>query len=336
MQPDAVLPQINAIANAVTKPNPDAVSKAFHIDKKPDRAAANMPVDTLSVLGDVDGDGVPEMILKWAIPELGVAADAVPFPDSRPLWGTYLLSWDGAHWNASPLLNGIEDFTFQMIDLGRSTGRGFALVVGEGDPPVGYPAVFRVKNHAAELLWDAQADNSRYEPLTQGKVEFGGPAPAELIVTGRADPGLLRFDAKGRRGFTARAVYHWDGKAYLPAKTEYFASPDYTLYRFISALHLHDYRAAYGLIVPEKFLNSDSPTVDTFHKFIQDDWPELLADEVFHAVEAPPGAAEDYVFIAQQADKQYRYRPIFSSDGKFLLTGLKRTTEPLPAETPLP
>jgi hypothetical protein len=336
--PDLALPRINAIAQGVTKPNPEALSKALHIGEKVEGAAANAPPNTLAVLGDLDGDGVPELIVKWAIPDVEVSADVAPIPDSRPLWGTYLLSWNGAHWNASPLLNGIDDFTAQTIGLGRTAARGLALVAMEGDPPIGYPAVFRMKNHAAELLWDAQADTSRYEPLSQGDVEFQdrGVAPAELIVTGRADPGLLQFDAKGHRGFTARAVYHWDGNAYVPAKTEYFADQDYTLYRFISALHLHDYTTAYSLTVPEKFLNSDSPTVGALHKFIQDTWPEFLADQVFQAVEPPPGSTGDYAFVAPQADKQYRYLPTFSSDGKFLLTGLKRTTEALPSEPPIP
>jgi hypothetical protein len=337
VQPDVVLPRIKAMAEGVTTSNPGDLSKGLHVGEKvEEEAAANLPRNTLSVLGDLDGDGIPEIILKWAIPDVEVAADLTPLPDSRPLWGTYLLSWNGAHWDASPLLYGIEDFTFQMINLGRPTGRGFAMVARDGNPPIAYPAVFRVRNHVAELLWDAQADNSRYEPLAQGDVEFGSAAPSELVVTGRADPGLLQFDSKGHRGFTARAAYHWDGKAYIPAKTEYFANQDYTLYRFISALHLHDYPSAYALIVPEKFLNSDSPTVGALQKFIQDNWPEFLGDQVFQAVEPPPGAAQDYVFVAPQADKQYRYRPTFSSDGKFLLTGLKRTTEALPPEPPIP
>ena len=40
-------------------------------------------------------------------------------------------------------------------------------------------------------------------------------------MTGRADPGFLQVEPKGHRGFQARAVYHWDGKAFIPAKTEY-------------------------------------------------------------------------------------------------------------------
>jgi hypothetical protein len=334
---DVILPRINAIVEGVTTPKPDALSKALHIGEKPEGPLAGSPPNTLTAVGDLDGDRIPEMLLKWAIPDVEAGADLAPIPDSKPLWSTYLLSWDGAHWRASSLLNGIEDFTFHTISLGRTMGRGLAIVAIEGDPQMGYPAVFQVKSHAAELVWDAQADDSRYEPLAQGDVEFQdrGAAPAELIVTGRADPGLLQFDLKGHRGFTARAVYHWDGKAFVPGKTEYFADQDYTLYRFIAALHLHDYRTAYGVIAPEKFLNTDSPTVDAFHKFIQDTWPEFLADQIFQAVETLPGAA-DYVFVGPQSDRLYRYRPSFSSDGKFLLTGIERTSESLPPEPSIP
>jgi hypothetical protein len=157
-----------------------------------------------------------------------------------------------------------------------------------------------------------------------------------MIVTGRADPGLLQFERNGHRGFNARAAYRWDGKAYMPAKTEYFANRDYTLYRFVSALHLHDFRSAYALIAPGQFLSSDSPTLEAFRHFIQDTLPEFLDDHVFEAPEPPAGSPEDYVFVLPLSDKQSLYHPTFSSDGKFLLTGLKRTEEALPVESPSP
>ena len=84
----------------------------------------------LSPVGDLDGDGVPEMLLKWAIPDVVVGAEVAPAPDSRPLWGVYLLSWTGARWKPSRLLTGVEDFTPLVINLGPPVGRG----PGRGDP----------------------------------------------------------------------------------------------------------------------------------------------------------------------------------------------------------
>jgi hypothetical protein len=153
-----------------------------------------------------------------------------------------------------------------------------------------------------------------------------------MIVTGRADPGLLQVAARGQRGFQARAVYHWDGKAFIPAKTEYSVNQDYTVYRFISALHLHDYRSAYALVVPAKFLAADSPTLDAFRQLIQDNWPEFLQDQVFEAPEPSAGAPDEHVFVLTKPDRRYVYHPVFSNDGKFLLIGLTRTQEALPAE----
>jgi hypothetical protein len=334
-QQDAVLSQVAAVTQSVITPDVGALSKALHIGEQQEGAAAGVPPGTLTALGDMDGDGVPEMILKWAMPDVEVAAESTPAPDSHPLWGVYLLCWDGTGWKASRLASGVEDSTVLAINLGKSAGRGIAVVTRGGNPAVAYPSVFQVKDHAALLLWDGQADESRYEPLVQGRLDFHdrGDAPAEMVVTGHADPGLLKCDPSGQRGFTARATYRWDGKGYVPTKIEYSPGRDYTLYRFISALHLHDYRSAYSLIAPAQFLNSDSPTLDAFRQFIQDTWPEFLGDHVFEAVEPNPGSPDENLFALPLPDKQYVYRPIFSRDGKFLLTNLKRTLEALPPES---
>jgi hypothetical protein len=315
---DAVLSQVAAVAQSVRTPDVGALRKALHIGEQQEGAAAGVPPGTLTALGDMDGDGVPEMILKWAIPDVEVTPESMPAPDSHPLWGVYLLCWDGTGWKASRLASGVEDATVLAINLGKSAGRGIAVVTLGGNPVVAYPSVFQVKDHAVLLLWDGQADESRYEPLVQGRLDFQerGDAPAEMVVTGHADPGLLKFDPSGQRGFTARA--------------------DYTLYRFISALHLHDYRSAYSLVAPAQFLNSDSPTLDAFRQLIQDSWPEFLGDHVFEAVEPNPGSPGESLFALTLPDKQYVYRPIFSRDGKFLLTNLKRTQEAPPPEPPSP
>ena len=332
--PDALLPQITAAIQGVTTPDAAALSKALHIGERLEATAPGAPYNTLAPVGDLDGDGVPEMLLKWAIPDVIVGAEVAPVPDSRPLWGVYLLSWDGAHWKASRLLGGVEDFTSVLINLGPAMGRGLAVVTQEGNSQIAYPAIFQVNDHAATLLWDAQADDSRYEPLLQGRVNFQdrADAPAEMTVTGRADPGFLQVEPRGHRGFQARAVYHWDGKAFIPAKTEYFADQDYTVYRFISALHLHDYRSAYALVVPAQFLKADSPTLEAFRHFIQDNWPEFLQDEVFEAAEPPAGTPDEDLFVLTQPGNRFVYHPVFSGDGKFLLIGLTRTEEALPAE----
>jgi len=200
MAPDAFLPQIEAALQGVTTRDVAALSKALHIGEGLEATAPGGPYNTLASVGDVDGDGVPEMVLKWAIPDITAGADVAPAPESSPLWGVYLLSWDGAHWKASRLMTGVEEFTPILINLGPPVGQALAVVIPEGDSQVAYPAIFQLKEHAAKLLWDAQADDSRYEPLLQGRVIFQDhpDAPTEMIVTGRADPGLLQVDPKGR------------------------------------------------------------------------------------------------------------------------------------------
>jgi hypothetical protein len=321
--------QITSVIEGVTTPKVGELAKALHIGEGLEGTGPGASPNVLRALGDVDGDGVPEMLLKWAIPDINVGAEVAPAPDSPPVWGVYLLSWDGARWKASRLASGVENFTASLVNLGAPAGRGLALVIPEGDSALAYPAIFQVKDHAATLLWDARADDSRYEPLFQAQVSFGdhANAPAEMVVTGRADPGFFRVEPTGHRGFRAHALYHWDGKAFIPAKTEYIADEDYTVYRFIAALHLHDFRSAYALVVPAKFLNADSPTLDAFRQFVQDNWPEFLQDEVFQAPELPAASPDEHLFTLSKPDHRYVYHPVFSNDGKFLLTGLTRTRE---------
>ena len=46
----------------------------------------------------------------------------------------------------------------------------------------------------------------------------------------------------------------------------------------------------------------------------------------------PPGSSDEHLFVLSKPEKHYVYRPVFSRDGKFRLTGLTRTLESLPGE----
>jgi len=326
--PDTLLPQITAALQGVNTPEVAALAKALHAEELQLGAASNG--NALTPIGDLDGNGTPEALLQWPLP-IVEAQDVAPAPDSRPLWSLYLLSWTGAQWKASRLLTGVEEFKSEVINPGPPIGHALAIVTRDPETQTPYPAVFQLKDHRAVLLWDAQADDSRYQPLLEASVSFLNhkSAPTVMLVTGRADPGLLRVDRNGQRGFTARAFYRWQGTAFVPERTDYSPSPDYTIYRFISALHLHDYAAAYAQVVPAKFLKMDSPTPDKFRQFIQDHWPEFLQNEIFVAPEVPPGSPDEHQFVLSEPGKHYVYHPVFSHDGKFRLTGLTRLTRTL-------
>jgi hypothetical protein len=295
--------------------------------KKQDEASSESSAVELIELGDLDGDGVSEIALK--MPATGASQeDAQAQPSPVSLRGLYLLSWDGTHWKASRLAAPAESLQFKVVRLGKSAGRGIAVVnlVGEGAAP--YPAIFQLQEHEAVLLWDSQAGDNRYNAPEHGQIEFQDDPKldqTEMIVTGRADPGLLQFQPGGHRGFSARCLYHWDGQAYVPARTEYSPGPDYSLYRFIAALHLRDFRSAYALIDPGKFLKTTAPSLEQFRQMIETNWPEFLDDQVFQAREANAGSPDALAF--ELPDKHYVYRPTLSNDGKFLLTGLERKVE---------
>src|ERR1039457_4842583 len=69
-QQDAVLSEVAAVAQSVIMPDVGVLRKALHIGEQQGGAAAGVPPGTLTALGDMDGDGVPEMILKWAMPDV--------------------------------------------------------------------------------------------------------------------------------------------------------------------------------------------------------------------------------------------------------------------------
>jgi hypothetical protein len=331
--PDTLLPQITAALQGVSTPDLAALGKALHAKEHQTAALSGVAPNgnALTPIGDLDGDGTPEALLQWPLPVVE-AQDVAPAPDSRPLWSLYLLSWTGAQWKASRLLTGVEEFRPEVINPGPPIGHALAIVTHDPKTQTPYPVIFQLKDHAAVLLWDAQADDSRYQPLLESNVSFldHKGAPTVMLVTGRADPGLLHVDRNGQRGFTARASYRWQGTAFVPERTDYSPGPDYTIYRFISALHLHDYKEAYAQVVPAKFLKMDSPTPDKFRQFIQDHWPEFLQNQIFAAPEIPPGSPDEHLFVLSKPDQHYVYHPVFSRDGKFRLTGLTRTSESLP------
>jgi len=327
-QPDETLAGIRAALEKVSSPDLGELGRAFNTPvKKQDEASSKSSTLELIELGDLDGDGVSEVVAK--VPGIGERQSDVQSPDSSSSWlGLYLLCWDGAHWKASSLGASGQHSEFKVIRLGKGVGRGIAVVNVIGEDRLPYPAIFEVREHAADLLWDSQVGDNRFNPLQHGHIEFQDDPKldeTEMIETGRADPGLLEFQPGGRRGFNARSVYHWDGESYIPVRTEYSPGPDHNLYGFIAALHLHDFRSAYALIDPGEFLKTDKPSLEQFRQVMETNWQEFLDDQVFQAREAKAGSPNAYAF--ELPEKHYVYLPTLSNDGKFLLTGLERKIE---------
>jgi hypothetical protein len=329
---DDVPTDLRIVLESVKGPEVGALAKALGTEPDAGNAMSRPSANSLKELGDLDGDGIPELALKWFLREPGGQSLQEP-ATPRLSWGLFLLAWDGRRWRATRLAVAGEDLQFQVVRLGEHGRRGIAVVTVDEETAVPYPAVFEVKQHAATLLWDGEADESRYQGYQHGQIEFrdvGGQDSTAMIVTGRADPGLLVFQKGGRRGFTARALYRWDGQAFVPSETQYSANPDYALYRFVSALHLHEFRAAYALIDSARFLKTDAPTLDKFRRLIEDSWPEFLDDRVFEAREGSTSSLDQYAL--ELPEKHYVYRPTFSGDGRCLLTGLERREEAVPTE----
>jgi hypothetical protein len=331
--------EVQAAVGVVATPDPQVLAKALGVELYPEGSQADeSETNSLESLGDLDGDGIPEMALRWTglsrpvpevakEPEAGRGQEEGEQPGSLPVWIVFLLAWDGARWNVTCLMETVSQFTVQVQPLlGRSTREVVVLVVS-GASAQPYPVVFQFKNHAAALLWDSRTDESRYQGYAQGKVGFqdeDGDGILELVSSGRADPGLLIFPLEGARGFEARAVYAWNGKAYVPSKTEYSANQDYILYRFISALHLRDFRGAYALVDPAKFLGTKEPSLAAFRKQIESSWAEFLDDHIFEAPDVSQSAPNDFAFELKLRNKLYTYHPSFGPGPTYLLTGLER------------
>jgi len=315
--------EVEAAAQSVLSADAGALAKALGIEiAATDDAEPSEPsASALRQIGDLDDDGVPELVFRWSRPERfnhPVDESAGPLPG----WVLFLLSWDGVRWRVTELMTGDGICGLETL---AGIWPAPALVGVEGLSSFPYPVIFRYQDHSATVAWDSRDVNSRYQSYAGGDVSFSGDnRPPAMVVSGRADPGVIRFPSYGSRGFDVATIYFWENDAYVPKKSEFAENEDYTLYRFIAALHLHNYRAAYALIDPARFLAGEEKTVDALKKQVTATWPELLDDNIFEASEPVDGEPNKFSFELKRDDVHYRYFPTFSSDGKLLLTGLER------------
>ncbi len=321
---------VQSAVNAVHAPDARVLAEALGTDlASTNEDFADSPSDALEQLGDLDGDGVPEYVLKRIRIASGDAPNATTEIDLKS-WELFLLAWNGAGWRVSLLKQDFEPFEMTVISSLFAGSHQIALVVFAGPTVVPYPSIYQLKDHVVSLVWDGRSDDSDYQGYARGKVEFrvpeSGGAPL-MIISGRADPGLMHFPMGSKRGFDVQARYVWGGKSYAPNKTEYSANEDHTLYQFIAALHLHDFHSAYALIDPPKFLKTDQPSLEIFRKQIEGLWPEFLDDQIFEASDADSMATNPFEFVLALEDKLYVYTPSFGAGPKYFLTGLERREE---------
>lgn len=318
---------VQSMVGAVHVPDSRALAGALGISVGGAKeASSDSSLNSLEELGDLDGDGVPEFVFKQMQSARKGAPDEIHSAELPP-WELFLVSWDGVRWQASFIKVGYEPYDLTAISSLTGGSRAIALVIYAGSAEIPYPAIYQMKDHAAKLVWDGRADQSEYQGYAHGKIEFrdfqAGGTP-QMIVSGRADPGLLHFPVDGKRGFDVQSVYVWAGTGYVPKKTEYSANEDRTLYQFISALHLHDFRSAYALIDAPKFLKTDAPSPKIFRKLIESSWPEFLDDQIFEASNPGPSGTNGFNFELTEEGKHYVYVPSFGTDAKHLLAGLER------------
>lgn len=277
-------------------------------------------------IGDLDRGGVPDVAVKWRPPVSGQSTALEAGPD------LYLLSWDGKAWQPSSLTTAIDALTVQLLPGTGGSRRMFAVTLFQGLTAVPYPVIFQLRDHHATPIWDSRSNTSLYSGYHYGSIQFE-KTPDEnvpaMVATGFADPGLLVFPVSSEqhgRGFQVATAYAWQNSAYVPLRTEYTHNRDYTLYRFISALHLHEYKTAYSLIEPKQFLKRDKPTLKLFRETIRKKWSEFIDDKIFQVPPGPQKTSDSHVFILKLKDKKkYVYHPTFTNGPEYLLTGLKRT-----------
>lgn len=286
-----------------------------------------LPVsDCLVTLGSLSEGNLPVVAFKRT--PAPVALPGASGPPPVPHWRLFLLAWNGRRWTAHGMLTGYEPLAVEALPVAPDSGQLIAAIIRSPSDGVSYPVIFRPPK--AELLWDSRSDESRYEGHRDGEVRFPiARGSLEMVETGRADPGLLIFSGAGARGFQARSTFVWKGKAFIPRGTVYEQNRDFTLYRFIAALHLHDYRTAYALVDARKFLAADQPSLKLFQERMKKAWPEFLDDRIFRARQGGPG---DWTFTMRIENNLYIYTPSFSDSAPWLLTGLKRRVEKLESE----
>lgn len=277
-------------------------------------------------IGDIEGKGFRDVAVKWKPPAPKQSAQPETEPD------LYLLSWDGKTWQPSYLTTAMDALTVQVLPGTEASTPMIAVTLFHGLTAVPYPVIFQLRDHHAALVWDSRSTTSLYSGYDYGSIQFKKVAnenvPA-MVATGLADPGLLVFPVSSEqngRGFQGATAYAWQNSAYVPIRTEYTHNRDYTLYRFISALHLHEYKTAYSLIDPKRFLKTDKPTLKLFRQTIQKKWSEFIDDKIFEVPSGPAKKSGSHVFVLKLNDgKVYVYHPTFTSGPEYLLTGLKRT-----------
>lgn len=311
---------------SVSRPEPRAVAKALGAVFGEDLALDSQRGGTVVSFADLDRDGVPELLYQR--PRV---RDAAPGEEESgihlPARALLMLAWDGTVWRATSLVESYGVFEMQVLGGG---GLDFAVTVLEGADEIPYPAVFRFRDHAAELVWDSRSVDSPYQGYIFGDVEFvadpAGGAP-KLVVTGKADTGAIRFPRLSVRGFLARGIYRWDGSAYVPEKIEFGVNEDFTLHRFLAALRLRDFASAYAAIEPARFLESDEPSLEKFREYITSVYPEFLGGYIFEARDAGEGREEDRAFELERDGKLFVYRPRFDGPPQFRLLGIERREE---------
>lgn len=316
-----VTTKIQSRLSGLLTSDPQALARALRVASASKEPPPGFAQNYLEDLGDLEGDGVSEFVLEWT-GDPAADAQAAQAAESLPGWSLFVVAWNGTAWKSSPLMGGFEPFTVEVLPETVPGEREIAVVVYAGSAAAAYPAIFRFKDHGALLAWDGRSDESLYQGFDNGQLQFSSAGGAlQMTEIGRADPGFLKFPKNGRRGFDLRSVYRWNGKAFVPAKTEYSQNADFILYRFIAALHLRDFQTAYSLTDPAKFLKSDKPTLETFRRVMEEHWREFLDDRIFRARDS---GESDAAFELRLDDKLFVYTPSFGGDSGLLLTGLER------------
>lgn len=321
------LEAIQAKVEHVRNPGLQALAGALGLSSRQigHRAFEDSETGMESISGLAGGAGVV-VAVKWdaASPDEEARSDSAP--------GLYLLSWDGKMWQASFLTSAANALTLRVLPVSGSTAPLIAVIIFRGVTAVPYPVIFQFRDHHASLVWDGRSDSSLYDGYDYGSIQFekagSGNVPV-MVVAGRADPGLLVFPQSAEqtgRGFQAATVYAWQNNAYVPVRTEYTHNRDYILYRFIDALHLQNFKAAYSLIDPKSFLKTDKPSLKLFRERILNAWPEFTDDKIFEVPIGSKSESGSHSFILRlDGGKINVYHPTFTSGPAYRLTGLQRT-----------